>query len=147
MFAEGGFVVGEVDSAPVALKRTTVAYAPGGEAMAELVASWLGPAPRIVEDEALQPGHVSVTLGPDFDSIAEPEQPSEGSSTSSTAEPEEQSDDASAEGVDGDDGQGDDGGGPGSSPGGSTAASTTSTTTTTVAGWTPGVAPEGVRCP
>jgi hypothetical protein len=117
VLADGGFAVGEVDTAPKVVERTTVAHAPGAASMGELTAAWFGPAPRVVEDPDLEPGRVRVTLGPDFDSIAEPDE-------AATAEP---ATDVTVEGSSG-------------SP------STTTTTTTTVVGWTPGVAPEGVDC-
>lgn len=137
VLSEGGFGIGKVETASKEHTRTTVAHAPGAEAMGELVAGWLGPDPEVEEDDSLDAGEVVVTLGSDFETVAEPE---EGSGTGTADEPAE------------DDGSQDDGSqdvSPGSSaaePDSSTAAPSTSTTTTTMPGWTPGVAPAGVEC-
>jgi hypothetical protein len=121
VLVDGGFGVGTVDTATEVAERTTVAHAPHGEAMAELVAAWLTPAPEIVEDRDLEPGRVRVTLGPDFDAISEPAPDAAGTAATEPT-----------------------GVGPNSSD---TAETTTTTTTTTVPGWTPGSAPQGVSCP
>ncbi len=129
VLADGGFGVGAVDTAPKVVERTTVAHAPGAVAMGELAAAWFGPSPRVVEDPDLEPGQVRVTLGPDFESIAEPDEvePDDAASEASGTEATGESTDVTVEGSAG-------------SP------STSTTTTTTVVGWTPGVAPEGVDC-
>jgi LCP family protein required for cell wall assembly len=129
VLAEGGFVVGAVDTASEPVKLTTVRHAPGTRSMGELVAGWLGPAPKVVEDPDVEAGHVTVELAADFDSISEPSEGPEqdgGDSVVETTAPAEDGSEAA-------------GGNAGSS-------STSSTTTTTVAGWTPGVAPEGITC-
>jgi LCP family protein required for cell wall assembly len=131
VLSEGGFGLDEVATSPDPTERTTVSHAPGAEAMATLVAGWLGPEPKIVEDEDLPPGMVVVELGEDFESVSEP-----------SGIPESQQPDSSGDSSDGETSDIPDSstaptGGTGSAP---------TTTTTTVVGWTPGVAPEGVEC-
>ena len=117
VLTDGGFGTGTVDSAPEPSAETVVHYAKGGKAMAELVATWLGPTPKLKEDGKLAPGHVAVTIGEDFERVAEPA----GVTTVPPA--------------------------PGTGTGDAAAApSTAPTTTTTEPGWTPGSAPAGVRC-
>jgi LCP family protein required for cell wall assembly len=117
VLTDGGFGTGAVDSAPEPRERTVVRYATGGKAMAELVAAWLGPEPELEEDRDLAAGRVVVTLGADFDRVAEPD-------PATPAPP-------AADAV----------------PAGDPATTDTSpTTTTTEPGWTPGPPPAGVRC-
>ena len=120
VLAEGGFVTGLVLSAPEPVKRTTVYYAPGGREAAELVASWIGPAPRLVEEDESAPGTLRIELGADFETVAEPAPPPEspGARAGEGGEPV------------------DDGDGP----------DRAATTTTTTPGWSPGSPPPGVRC-
>ena len=125
----GGFDLGEIETADGPVAVTTVSHAPGAERMATLVASWLGPAPQIREDDDLDPGQVSVELGSDFRTVAEP--PSEPEAEDSA---EETTTTTALPGAAAD------------SNGGSSQSGSASTTTTTVPGWTPGVAPEGVEC-
>jgi LCP family protein required for cell wall assembly len=125
VLVDGGFGVGTVDTAREVVERTTVAHAPGAASMGELTAAWFGPSPRVVEDPDLEPGRVRVTLGPDFETIAEPDDAAAAESVDGGAD---ESADVTTEGS-------------ADSP-----SASTSTTTTTVAGWTPGVAPEGVDC-
>ena len=116
VLTDGGFGTGTVDSAPDPTEATVVHYPKGGRAMAELVATWLGPAPKLKEDSKLAPGRVTVTIGDDFDSVSEPE----GAPAPTDPTPADPAAEAG-----------------GSAP---------STTTTTEPGWTPGAVPDGVRC-
>jgi len=124
--ADGGFGEGPVEPAD-SRARTVVEYPTGALAMAELVAAWLGPVPEVVEVDDLDMGTVRVTLGRDFDRIAEPTDgaPSAAGEESVVDELPEDSTEV----------------------GGSPAAAAAPTTTTTVPGWTPGQAPEGTSCP
>jgi hypothetical protein len=122
VLVDGGFGVGTVDTAREVVERTTVAHAPGAASMGELTAAWFGPSPRVVEDPDLEPGRVRVTLGPDFETIAEPDDAAAAESVDGGAD---ESADVTSEG---------------------SADSPSASTSTTVAGWTPGVAPEGVDC-
>lgn len=137
----GGFGIDAVESSEEPIVQTTVLHAPGAESMAALVADWLGPAPRIIEDDALGAGEVSVELGRDFRTVAEP---SEGSRSDDS----DDSDGASTVPALDADGGGSGGDDEGTANVGGTQDSgvVQSTTTTTVPGWTPGVAPEGVDC-
>lgn len=138
VFSEGGFDIGVVDTAPKEKSQTTVAHAPGAEAMGELVAGWLGPDPLVTEDETLDDGEVVVTLGSDFETVVEPADGSEtGSSGTGTdgASDDESQDSADAGLSDGS-----------SAAGAGSSTSVPATMTTTPPGWTPGVAPEGVEC-
>ena len=94
--------------------------------MARLVARWLSPEAEIAEDDTLEPGTVRVTLGADFEHVAEP------------GEPEPDAADRGGEGaVD-----------PSGGDGAATAVSApASTTTTTQPGWVPGTPPAGISCP
>ena len=114
----GGFALAEIADAPDRPERTTVAHAPGGRQMGELVASWLGPAPELVEDGALPPGHVRIVLGPEFNYIDDPSSGDEATTTTTTPPA------------------------PGT-PGGGPALVTT---TTFPGGWSPGAPPAGVSC-
>lgn len=143
VLAGGGFGIGAVETAEKDRAATVVRYAPGGRRSAELVAGWLGPAPQLKQDRSLEPGHVEVTLGQEFEHVDEP-------STTTTAPPEPASDGAAGAG-EGDDAGDGSGGGAGEGAGEAAAggAETTAappTTTTTVPGWTPGTPPPGVRC-
>ena len=141
VLSAGGFGIDAVESSEDPVVQTTVSHAPGAESMAALVADWLGPSPQIVEDDALGPGEVSVELGRDFRTVAEPSD--DGAEDSSTDDAGASAGEApqvdskggsasgSANGVSGTD-----------APSGSGSP----TTTTTLAGWTPGVPPEGVEC-
>ena len=95
VLTDGGFGTGTVDSAPEPSETTVVRYAKGGKAMAELVARWLGPEPKLQEDGDLAPGRVTVTIGDDFKSVSEPAgvttvPPPVGTGDSSTAPPAEE---------------------------------------------------------
>jgi LCP family protein required for cell wall assembly len=122
VLAEGGFDLGLILSAPEPVERTTVYYAPGGRSSAELVASWLGPEPELVEEDESAPGTVRIELGADFSTVGEPDEaavepgPTEDTTPTTTA--------ADATDV----------------------PAAPATTTTTTPGWTPGVAPPGVTC-
>ncbi len=116
VLTDGGFGTGSVDAAPEAATATVVRYPKGSKAMGELVAAWLGPSPELQEDDGLAPGRVTVTIGDDFDRIAEPDP------SSTTSAPT---------------GSGESASGDGTAP---------ATTTTTEPGWTPGSPPEGVSC-
>lgn len=135
VLSEGGFGIGAVDTARHEEARTTVAHAPGAVAMAELVAGWLGPDPLLDVDDSLDPGEVVVTLGGDFETVAEPtdESANEPTGGGSDGQPQDSRDGGIS---------------PGSSAtgGDSSAVAPASTTTTTTPGWTPGVAPEGMEC-
>jgi LCP family protein required for cell wall assembly len=116
VFTDGGFRIGVVDTA-AEQDATTVSHAPGGEAMGELVAGWLDPAPEVQEDADLEPGTVVVRIGPDFQHVFEPDEAPE---TTTTA--------------------------PDTTETSAAGGNTPTTTTTTAPGWTPGVAPQGVSC-
>ncbi len=118
----GGFGLGEIAEAPNRPQRSTVAHAPGGRQMAELVGAWIGPAPEIVEDATLPPGHVRLVLAPEFDFIDDPANSDE-AATTTTAPPS-----ASAA--------------PGSTPAGPPVV----TTTTYPGGWSPDAPPAGITC-
>lgn len=124
----GGFTLGAVESSPKPASHTTVSHGPGGTAMAKLVGAWLGPAPQIIEDKSLASGTVSVTLGSDFRTVAEP---ATGSDASASPDGAGASGSASGDTTN-------------SAP--SPSSSAPSTTTTTPPGWTPGVAPKGAEC-
>ncbi|MCB1012340.1 MAG: LCP family protein [Microthrixaceae bacterium] len=133
---DGGFRIGFVDTAPENLERSVVRYPSGGESMGELVASWLGPSPKMEEDDSLDPGQVVVTLGADFEHVAEPSTPDDSDSGDAPG-----SDDSDTTGVDGTGGSELAGG-----SGGQTSSSSSTTTTTTTPGWTPVVAAEVIDC-
>jgi hypothetical protein len=86
--------------------------------MGELVASWLGPAPEIIEDAALAPGQVRILLGPEFNYI---DDPSTGDGTTTTTTPQ-------------------------AAPGATPAGPPMVTTTTFPGGWSPTAPPSGVTC-
>lgn len=81
---DGDFRPGAVESTEDPAQRTTIAYPEGAVAMAELVAGWLSPTAELVEDPDLQPAHVRVTLGADFERVAAPDE-----TTPTTAAPTE----------------------------------------------------------
>lgn len=116
VLTEGGFATGSVEAAPEPASATVVRYGKGGKAMAELVATWLGPSPELEQDDDLDAGQVTVTIGDDFERVVEPE------ATQVAPVPA---------------GPGEAASGDGDPP---------TTTTTTEPGWTPGVAPVGVTC-
>ncbi len=128
VLSDGGFHISDVGNGTGTLSRSTVAYRKGQKSLAELTASWLSAAPKLVEDSTLPAGKVVVSLGSDFEHISKPEKASDATSGSGT-----ESVDAGASGG-----------------GGTSSESTTTTSTTTTAppqpGWTPGVAPEGTTC-
>ncbi len=132
---DGGFSIGFVDTAADTVERTEVRYPEGAENMGELVASWLGPDPELVEDDSLDDGQVVVTLGEDFERVGEPADTDSGDTGSEDTESSDGSDTTSTTA----------GSGTVDTNGGSSV-STSTTTTTTTPGWTPGVAPEGVTC-
>jgi LCP family protein required for cell wall assembly len=117
VLTDGGFVAGAVEPSDAIEAHTVITYAKGQEQMAQLVAGWISAAPQLVEDKKLASGTVRVTLGSDFERIAEPD---EAPATTTTAAPASSDDPAST---------------------------TPSTTTTTQPGWQPGVPPEGTSCP
>jgi hypothetical protein len=82
--SDGDFRPGAVESSEEPEQRTTIAYPEGAVAMAELVATWLSPSAELVEDPDLQPAHVRVTLGADFERVAAPDE-----TTPTTAAPVE----------------------------------------------------------
>lgn len=114
---DGGFVAGAVEPSDSTEPTTVITYAKGQERMAELVAGWLTAAPKLVEDDKLASGRVRVTLGTDFERVAEPD---EAPATTTTVAPGSSEDPATT---------------------------TPSTTTTTQPGWQPGTPPEGTSCP
>ncbi len=140
---EGGFNIGFVETAPHERDRTVVAHAPGADAMGDLVAAWFGPSPKVEVDESLGSGQVVVTLGHDFRTISEPVA-DHGSDGSSSDVQSDSTSDPSGNGVGRNPGEVADGQN-GSDVSGASGSATT-TTTTTQPGWTPGVAPEGVKC-
>jgi len=71
--SDGDFRAGNVEQAPKPAKRTVVSYPTGSRAMAELVAGWLTPRAELREDEDVPVAHVRVTVGADFESVAEPD--------------------------------------------------------------------------
>ncbi len=71
--SDGGFVAGEVDSAEGPVAQTSIEYPEGARAMAELVAGWLSPTAELSERKDLPTATVRVTLGSDFERVAEPE--------------------------------------------------------------------------
>ncbi len=117
----GGFGLGEIAEAPSQPERSTVAHAPGGRPMAELVAAWIGPDPEIVEDAALPPGQVRLVLAPEFDYIDDPANGDEGTTT--TVPPAAQA-----------------------APGATDAGLPVVTTTTFPGGWSPDAPPVGLTC-
>ncbi|MCB1255981.1 MAG: LCP family protein [Microthrixaceae bacterium] len=121
-----GFTISGVAGGTGELERTTITHAPGQSALAELVAGWVTPAPKIQTDKTLSAGQVVLDLGADFDRIVKPDASSAGATTSTV--PHSSSDDGSGSG--------------------DAHASTTTVpvTTTTQPGWTPGVPPEGTVC-
>jgi LCP family protein required for cell wall assembly len=124
VLSTGGFVPGAVlPSDPVG--RTLIEYPPRSRAMAELVAAWLSPRAELSEDDGLGEATVRVTLGTDFERVAEPDD---------AASPGPVAPDDAAPGVT-------------AAQGDVAAGGAASTTTTTQPGWTPGQAPEGVSCP
>lgn len=122
----GGFTISGVDSGTGELQRTTITHAPGQKSLAELVAGWVSPTPKIQADKTLSAGKVILDLGADFDRIAKPDPSDVGATTTTEAH--------SSNG--------------GESGSGDVQASTTTVpvTTTTQPGWTPGVPPEGTVC-
>lgn len=131
MVAYGGFGEGPVESAPDRAV-TVVEHAPGGRAMAELAAAWLGPDPELAEVADVEPGNVRIVLGADFERVAEPSD-----EEASNADGSRGTEDAA-------DGQMDVGE---ADPSEAATPPTVTTTTTTVPGWTPSQPPEGVSCP
>jgi len=121
VLTDGGFVPGDVLPSDEVEARTTISHPKGQARMAELVAGWLSPEAEVVEDPKLPAGTVRVTLGSDFDRVAEPDG---APATTTTAAPETSSSDPEA-----------------------TDTTTPATTTTTQPGWQPGTAPEGTSCP
>jgi hypothetical protein len=129
VLADGGFTPGAVETATRPARTTVITYPSGGKALAELVAGWLGPEPELRRDPDVPAGHVVLTLGEDFERIAEPDAAgTTGGGSSSSA---------------GADGAGNGGGGDGEA---ATATVAPTTTSTTVPGWQPGSPPPGVRC-
>ncbi|MEZ5238417.1 MAG: LCP family protein [Microthrixaceae bacterium] len=129
VLSEGGFGIGYVETAPEEQRHTSVSYGSGAEEMGDLVAAWLGPDPDVEEDDSLDPGQVVVVLGSDFEHVGEPEETEVGSGGGDAAEEASSSS-----------------GEPKDDSAGSAGPSSTTTTTTTTPGWTPGVAPKGVKC-
>ncbi|MCZ7631195.1 MAG: LytR C-terminal domain-containing protein [Microthrixaceae bacterium] len=86
VYSEGGFEIGTVDTAAKEQARTTVTHAPGAESMGELVAAWLGPDPIVEEGASLEGGEVVVTLGGDFETVAEPSEDSGGGGSDAASE-------------------------------------------------------------
>lgn len=116
VLAEGDFVPGAVVPSERTVSTSVITYAKGQKLMAELVSGWITATPELKEDGKLPSGTVRVTLGTDFDKVAEPDEVSPTPTT--VAEPV----------VD------------------PAAPSATSTTTTTQPGWQPGVPPQGTSC-
>lgn len=138
LVADGSFGEGAVESADPRA-TTVVEYPAGGHAMAELAAAWLGPAPELVEVDDLDVGTVRVTLGRNFERIAEP---SEDAPTA--ASPDTVTDGAA--GSTSDTGLSEDVAKSSDVPDVATE-SAAAAPTTTVPGWTPSQPPEGVSCP
>lgn len=124
VLADGGFATGTVRSAAEPVRRTVVHYPKGSRPMATLVAQWLDPAPDLEEDPSLASGRVAVTIGADFQHVAEPS-----TDTAPTSEPSSTDSPPASGGAAGSEGP-----------------SASSTTTATEPGWTPGPPPAGVRC-
>jgi LCP family protein required for cell wall assembly len=145
VLSDGGFGIDVIETAEEPASRTTVTHAPGGEGMAELVGAWIGPEPRLLEDDRLSPGEVVVTLGSDFETVSEPAD----AGGDSAGGDERGTDGADTSGSSGQLASGSDGITTGDVAAGATAGgdpAPSSTTTTTVPGWTPSAAPEGVDC-
>jgi LCP family protein required for cell wall assembly len=89
LLADVGFVVGETGNAPEGtVARTTVRYAPGSDAEADLVARHLTAGADVVEDPALDVGAVALDLGTDFAGVeqaARPEGEAAGPTTTTSA--------------------------------------------------------------
>ncbi len=120
--SDGEFVTGSLETVDEPVEHTYVAYPEDSRAMAELVASWLGPEPELRENKKLHQGEVAVVLGQDFESVGEPDDPAPAVETTTTEPP---TTDSSGDGV---------------------ATTSPPLTTTTQPGWTPGQAPEGITC-
>ncbi|CAN5442225.1 hypothetical protein BH10ACT3_BH10ACT3_00760 [soil metagenome] len=117
VLTEGDFIPGAVEPSDATEAHTVITYPKGQEQMAQLVAGWITATPELAEDKNLPSGTVRITLGTDFDRVAEPD---EVPSTTTTAAPAASADPA------------------GSTP--------PEVTTTTQPGWKPGVAPVGTSC-
>jgi polyisoprenyl-teichoic acid--peptidoglycan teichoic acid transferase len=118
VLGEGGFTVGVVESAPSDDARTLVLHAPGAAATGALVASWLSPDPLLVEDPAVPPGVVRITIGDDPVKVSKPPATTTTTTTTTTMPIEP----------------------------GAVAPMAPPTIPETEGGWTPGVPPPGVVC-
>lgn len=123
VLADGGFNTGRVESGEHS-EQTVVRYPEGARAMADLVATWLDPTPKVEAKPSLAPGRVEVTIGADFAHVAEP----------ASTPPSRTSTPSGANGTQHTAG--------GTSSGGAAG----STTSTTEPGWTPGAPPPGAAC-
>jgi LCP family protein required for cell wall assembly len=72
--SNGGFVGGTLETLDKPIEHSYIAYPKHSKAMAELVASWLSPAPELREDKKLPASAVAVVLGRDFEKVAEPDE-------------------------------------------------------------------------
>ena len=120
VLGEGGFGAGAVETSPATETQTVITYPKDGKAMAELIAPWMTPVPKLELDKALPPGNVRVTIGSDFKKISEPTGVASAQVTATT---------------------------PTTAPSSTAAAGSTPTTTAAPeVGWTPGSPPAGVAC-
>ncbi|HTN99688.1 MAG TPA: LCP family protein, partial [Microthrixaceae bacterium] len=132
VLSDGGFNISGVGNGTAAQERSTITYGNGQKDLAKLVAGWISPAPKLVEDKSLPVGKVVVSLGSDFEHVAKPENlPASGAHVSPPKGSGSESAGSSAS--------------TGSTDGQPSEAAPTATTTTTTTqpGWTPGVAPRG----
>jgi LCP family protein required for cell wall assembly len=114
-----GFEVDGTGNAPEHADRSTVRYAPGSLAAADLVARHLTNGAVLIEDADAAPGSVTLTVGPEFTTVMQsPFAPTSTTTTATTA----------------------------TNTGATTPTTVAPTTTTTVIGHVPGAPPPGVTC-
>jgi LCP family protein required for cell wall assembly len=115
-----GFVDGALANATPTPTQTTVRYAPGSEAAADLVARHLSTPAVLQADPSLGADRIVLVVGPDFTTVTQTPRAAAPVPTTTTTAP--------ANGVT------------------TTTAPPPPTTATTVVGVTPGTAPDGVKC-
>ena len=122
-FGQIGFTVGAIGAdVKQPQPATTVHYAPGSEAAADLVARHLTGPSQLVPDTAVAAGHVLVITAPDFTTLMEKPRPASTTTTTTpTTAPSTTADPA-------------------------TTTTVAPTTTTTIDPYVPGTAPAGVAC-
>ncbi|HEV3227267.1 MAG TPA: LCP family protein [Acidimicrobiales bacterium] len=114
-----GFALGSASNAPVA-GQTTIRYAPGSEAAADLLARHLTSPSALTADPTLDANHLVLVTGADFTTVMQTPRPAQ---TTTTTAPSD-----------------------GSAPADTATTPSAPTTSTTVVGITPGEAPPGVQC-